>query len=96
MSGTAGGRAISWAAEGLHKRVRDALDDAPSPAPAYVSTELRIPCFDALLDDPQAKSGLVLKGLLMILRVALSCHSAQLLALANSWPGIVQGRRSQC
>ena len=41
--------------QGLHKKVRDVLDDSPSASLAFVSTELRLPSHKDLLDDPQAR-----------------------------------------
>ena len=42
--------------QGLHKKVRDVLDDAPSASPAYVSTEIRLKYVERLLEDPQAQN----------------------------------------
>jgi hypothetical protein len=40
--------------QAMHKRVRDAFDDAPHASPAYVSTELRLPEQEDLCNDPEA------------------------------------------
>ena len=40
----------------MHKRIKDAFDDAPHAKAAYLSTELRIPEHPELVENPQACS----------------------------------------
>lgn len=42
----------------MHKRVRDAFDDAPHAREAYVSTELRLPEREDLINNPEVRYSL--------------------------------------
>ena len=43
--------------QGLHKRVKDAIDDAPACRPAYISTELRLSEQEEWVNDVKAATG---------------------------------------